>query len=301
MCNTNETLKEIASNDRITCNVYGLHLEKDNAECFSVNFSGEINVETLYTYRQKIKLFSTLNAVDFSLSGYGSKEFGIGEINLIQTKWNDYKNLLEKASNLDNLSHATENIKVTITRLVLGEKEYYCISNQEPSEKLYKKRRTYSVKDNLKLLRPNEFFTMTSDIDCIIDEQNECFYSFKNTNVIGLFDLDRAIAKYVSDKIEELDAWQFINNIDDIKHSIKHKNVYSSLYQILSKESYVNKLKTMSAEVMKERIIRVSNGDMTEENFADSKLIITKSNRAYILKLLAKKMKYNIAFDSVEN
>lgn len=301
MCNTNETLKQIASNNRITCNVYGLHLENDNDKSFSVNFSGKINTETLSTYLQKIKLFSTFNGVDFSLSGYGSKEFGIGRIDLIQAKWDYYKDLLEKASDLDKLSHATENIKVTITKLVVGEKEYYCISNQEPSEKLYKKSRIYSVKDNLKLLKPNEFFTMTSDIDCIIDEHDECFYSFKNTNVIGLFDLDRVIAKYVSDKIEELDAWQFVSNIEDIKRSIEQKNVYSSLYQILSKDSYANQLKTMSAEVMKERIIRVSNGDMTEENFTDSKLIITKSNRAYILKLLAKKMKYNIAFDSVEN
>ena len=57
----------------------------------------------------------------------------------------------------------------------------------------------------------------------------------------------------------------------------------------------------MTATDFKSRIIRVSKGKITDKDFKDDKLVITRSNRALFLDLLAKKMKYNIATDSVED
>ena len=66
-------------------------------------------------------------------------------------------------------------------------------------------------------------------------------------------------------------------------------------------QQYTAELKAMTASDFKSRIIRVSKGKISDKDFKGDKLVITRSNRALFLDLLAKKMKYNIATDSVED
>ena len=142
---------------------------------------------------------------------------------------------------------------------------------------------------------------MCGDFDCIIDEGQKCFYSLKNIPVINRFKLREAIKSEVKSSESILDDWSFIDNVDGIKGCLEQQNVYEPLFKVFRDKQYTEELKAMTASDFKSRIIRVSKGKITDKDFKEDKLVITRSNRALFLDLLAKKMKYNIATDSVED
>ena len=288
----------------ISSNIYGIHFDaQDKTLNFAVSMSGSINLDTNFAYTGKIQMFKNFKAVDFSIIPYGSKEYGVGEMKLIQEQW-DYLKNLTNVNNLQEITgraNASEAIHLTIVKIKLNEKSYYCLSFQEPSEKMYKKKKIYSVTTTLTTLMTNEFFTMISDIDCIIDEEQKCFYALKNSNVISLFGLETVVAESVAKDIQIVDDWKFIENKDVIKSAASQKNIYGTLFKIFNDKNYIEELKKVSPQEMKQRLIRVSKGEIKEENFNDDKLILTRKNRAYILDLLSKKKKYNPATDSVED
>ena len=223
---------------------------------------------------------------------------------MVKAVWDGYKNLIDGAQSIKESGEKsiTDKIELTITKVVLSsEKEYYFVATQEPSEKLYKKKKVYSVGDTLVSLKPNEFFTMCGDFDCIIDEGQRCFYSLKNTLIINRFKLREAIKNEVKSSESILDDWTFIDNVDVIKGCMEQQNVYEPLFKVFKDQQYTAELKAMTASDFKSRIIRVSKGKISDKDFKEDKLVITRSNRALFLDLLAKKMKYNIATDSVED
>ncbi len=288
----------------IKIDVYALHIDLNPENSKAICMQGSVNQETAEAYTQKVAIFKTFTAKDFSLSGYQSKEYGVGDISLIRDIWSDFKTLIDDASSIKECreKRLTDKIELTITRVVLNSKKtYYFVATQESSEKLYKKKKFYSVGENLVSLKPNDFFTMSSDFDCIIDENQNCFYSLKNTYVIKWFKLREAIKNEVKSFEGILDDWSFIDNVDGIKGCIEQQNVYEPLFKVFSDKMYSQQLKEMVAADFRSRIIRVSNGKITENDFNDNKFVITRSNRALFLGLLAKKMKYNIATDTVED
>lgn len=288
----------------IKTDVYALHIDSNPENSKAICMQGSINQETAEAYTQKITMFKTFVAKDFSLSGYQSKEYGVGDISLVKAVWDEYKNLIHGAQSIKGSGEKsiTDKIELTITKVVLSsKKEYYFVATQEPSEKLYKKKKVYSVGDTLVSLKPNEFFTMCGDFDCIIDEEQKCFYSLKNTPVINRFKLREAIKNEVKSSESILDDWSFIDNVDGIKGCLEQQNVYEPLFKVFRDKQYTEELKAMTASDFKSRIIRVSKGKITDKDFKEDKLVITRSNRALFLDLLAKKMKYNIATDSVED
>ena len=157
----------------IKTDVYALHNDSNPENSKAICMQGSINQETAEAYTQKITMFKTFVAKEFSLSGYQSKEYGVGDISLVKAVWDEYKNLIDGAQSIKGSGEKsiTDKIELTITKVVLSsKKEYYFVATQEPSEKLYKKKKVYSVGDTLVSMKPNEFFTMCGDFDCIIDE-----------------------------------------------------------------------------------------------------------------------------------
>ena len=290
------------NSDSIKTDIYALHIDNEVTEDIAVCMQGSINQETSEAYTQKIAMFKTFSARDFSLSGYGSKEYGVGDLELINEKWEVLKHKLNNAITIDEskIKKATNNLELTVTKVTISDNVYYFLATQEPSEKMYKKKKIYSVGERLVSLKPNEFFTMSGDFDCIIDEQQSCFYSIKNNQVINRFNLKDAIKNAVKSSEGVLDDWLFIDNIESIKDSLDKQNVFGPLFKIFGDVEYVKQLKDMKAIDFKTRLIRVSNGKIIESDFKDDKLVITRSNRALFLDLLSKKMKYNIATDSIE-
>ncbi|MCH5316232.1 MAG: hypothetical protein J1E81_09975 [Eubacterium sp.] len=286
----------------IKTDIYALHLDDDATKNVAVCMQGSINQETSEAYTKRIAMFKTFSPQDFSLSGYGSKEYGVGNLDLIKASWEVLKSLLDHAITIreSKIKQATTYLDLTITKITYFDKIYYFIATQESSEKLYKKRRIYSVGERLSSLKPNEFYTMSGDFDCIIDEDQSCFFAIKNTQVINCFNLKDAIKSVVQSSDGILDDWTFIDNVKDIKDSLDKQNVYAPLFRIFSDEDYTQQLKAMKAIDFKTRLIRVSSGKITENDFNGDKLVITRSNRALVLDLLSKKLKYNIATDSIE-
>ena len=289
----------------VTSNIYGVHFDDsgDKNLDFAVSMAGSINLDTAIAYTSKIQMFKNLKAVDFSIMGYENKEYGVGGIDLIQAHWNFLKSLIS-VDNLQTImgkSNASESLDLTIVEITLNDKTYYFLSFQESSEKMYKKRKIYSVKNVLTTLKTNEFFTMTSDIDCIIDEEQKCFYALKNKNVIDMFGLETVACQSVATEIQIIDNWKFIENAEIIKKDAGQKNIYGPLFKIFNDKKYVEELKQVSPQEMKQRLIRVSKGQISTENFKDDKLVLSRKNRAYILDLLCKKKKYNPATDTVED
>ena len=288
----------------IKTDIYALHIDSTPENSKAICMQGSINQETAEAYTQKITIFKTFTTKDFSLSGYQSKEYGVGDISLIKAVWDEFKNLIAGAQSIKECGEkkVTDKVELTITKVVLSsKKEYYFVATQESSEKLYQKKKIYSVGETLVSLKPNKFFTMCGDFECIIDEEQNCFYSLKNTSVITRFKLREAIKNEVKSSKSILDDWVFIDNVDVIKGCIEQQNVYEPLFKVFRDQQYTSELKAMTATDFKSRIIRVSKGKITDKDFKDDKLVITRSNRALFLDLLAKKMKYNIATDSVED
>lgn len=286
----------------IETNVYALSINKKETESLALCLKGSINKETAEAYTNKVSLFKSFESKEFSLSGHKNKEYGIGDLELIREEWENLKKLVDEANTIDGCKKKTitDKIGLTITKVVLSSKEYYFVATQESSEKMYKKKKIFSVGEVLKTMRPNEFFTMTNDFDCIIDEEQGCFYSLKNSQVIQLFNLKEKIKGIVKSLENNIDEWDFIENVDLIKCSINQQNIYEPLFKIFKDKEYVDSLKIMTAVEFKERLIRVANGKITENDFQDNKLIINKANRALFLELLARKKKYNIVTDSIE-
>ncbi len=288
----------------IKTDVYALHIDSDNKNSKAICMQGSINQETAEAYTQKISMFKAFDAKEFSLSGYQSKEYGVGDISLVKVVWDELKSLIAGAQSIKESGEkkATDKVELTITKVVLkSNKEYYFVATQESSEKLYKKKRIYSVGETLVSLKPNEFFTMCEDFECIIDEEQNCFYTLKSTPVINRFKLREAIKNEVKSSEAILDDWNFIDNVDVIKGCMEQQNVYEPLFKVFRDQQYTAELKAMTSTDFKSRIIRVSKGKITDKDFKKDKLVITRSNRALFLDLLAKKMKYNIATDSVED
>lgn len=287
---------------QIETDIYALHLDDDSAKNVAVCMQGSINQETSEAYTKKIAMIKTFDLQDFSLSGYNSKEYGVGNLELIKDNWEVLKSLLDHAITIDEIKikKATTYLDLTITKITFLDKVYYFIATQESSEKLYKKRRIYAVGESLVSLKPNEFYTMSGDFDCIIDEYQSCFFAIKNTQVINCFNLKDAIKNTVQSSKGILDDWTFIDNVQGIKDSLEKQNVYAPLFKIFSDDEYTQQLRAMKAVDFKTRLVRVSNGKITENDFNGDKLVITRSNRALVLDLLSKKLKYNIATDSIE-
>ena len=203
----------------IKTDVYALHIDKDSAKSMAVCLQGSINQDTAEAYTQKIAILKSCIAKDFSLAGYKNKEYGAGDLALIKDIWDSYMNLINSASSIkeSGLKRATDKVELTITRVTLSSKgEYYFVSAQESSEKLYQKKKIYSVGETLTSLKPKDFFTMCGDFECIIDEKHNCFYSVKNSQVINRFNLREAIKNDVKASEAILDDWSFIDNIDGI-------------------------------------------------------------------------------------
>ena len=288
----------------IKTDVYALHIDSTPENSKAICMQGSINQETAEAYTQKISIFKAFTAKEFSLSGYQSKEYGVGDISLVKAVWDEFKTLIAGAQSIKESGEkkVTDKVELTITKVVLSsKKEYYFVATQESSEKLYQKKKIYSVGETLVSLKPNEFFTMCGDFECIIDEEQNCFYSLKNTPVITRFKLREAIKNEVKSSESILDDWTFIDNVDVIKGCMEQQNVYEPLFKVFRDQQYTAELKAMTATDFKSRIIRVSKGKITDKDFKEDKLVITRSNRALFLDLLAKKMKYNIATDSVED
>lgn len=288
----------------IKTDVYALHIDSTPENSKAICMQGSINQETAEAYTQKISIFKAFTAKEFSLSGYQSKEYGVGDIPLVKAVWDEFKTLIAGAQSIKESGEkkVTDKVELTITKVVLSsKKEYYFVATQESSEKLYQKKKIYSVGETLVSLKPNEFFTMCGDFECIIDEEQNCFYSLKNTSVITRFKLREAIKNEVKSSESILDDWTFIDNVDVIKGCMEQQNVYEPLFKVFRDQQYTAELKAMTATDFKSRIIRVSKGKITDKDFKEDKLVITRSNRAMFLDILAKKMKYNIATDSVED
>lgn len=293
----------LKNSKQVSSNIYGIHIGENESDNFAICLSGEINSETNNEYVEKIIKYKTsFKCMDFSLGGYESKAYGVADLALGQSIWNSLKELIENSKNISEIKEkcVTDAISLTVVDLRYNGNTYYCLAYQEPTTKLYKKKKVYTVGSRLVSLKPNEFFTMTSDLDCIIDEQQWCFYSLRNTNVIKLFDLNIAIMNEVKNKKEIIDQWTFVDNIDDIKSNLDKKNVYEPLFKIISDEDYVKQLKIIQPSQFKERLIRVSKGQIVDNDFKDNRLCVNNQNRAFFLKLLAKKLKYNIGTDAVE-
>lgn len=68
----------------VKTDVYALHIDSNPANSKAICMQGSINQETAEAYTQKISIFKAFTAKAFSLSGYQSKEYGVGDISLVK-------------------------------------------------------------------------------------------------------------------------------------------------------------------------------------------------------------------------
>ena len=106
----------------IKTDVYALHIDSNPDNSKAICMQGSINQETAEAYTQKITTFKTFVAKEFSLSGYQSKEYGVGDVSLVKAVWDGNKNLIDGTQSIKESREKsiTDKIELTITKVVLS-------------------------------------------------------------------------------------------------------------------------------------------------------------------------------------
>ena len=127
----------------------------------------------------------------------------------------------------------------------------------------------------------------------MIDIQENKILIFDKKAFQAIFNYDDYQKETVKKDIEIIDQWNFLKSTNIIKDKCSQKNVYRNLAKVFADEEYMEQIKRTPPAKLKENLLTNGSGNFTETDFDGDQLIVTSQNLDSVMKMLAKRFKFN--------
>lgn len=305
MCNLNQILKnldDVKAKGKI--NVYALkNVHKPVKDSYAVALPSNINKEFLEEYCKTIYAFESFSCVKFDALEHKDNTYEYIELAAVDCVWNKFKELLGKdVLKRENYSTLVSEVNLTLCELSYNKKVYFLGALQEKSETKFKgKFPILAEEGKLTIIPSDRLLTLMLRVDFVVNEHEGRVYVLNRNNFQKVFNYYEILKKHVTENIDVINEWTFIDNTEFIKGELDTAYVYKSLSKVIDDNEYLKAIKKTKPRTLKKRLLEKSLGVFTEDDFKDDKLQINKSNLEKIIKMISKGFKYNFFTDKAED
>lgn len=219
--------------------------------------------------------------------------------------WNLVMNLIEEHLDFkDNHSiDILRNCNFNIYEMEYNEKTYYLCCKSQTAHNMFKHKFAFmSTNGAVKRVDTSKCFTLSDRIDFVIElcNDNIIVYIFNKSSFIHFFDYYNYIKEMVQGKISEIRLWSFLDSTDLIVKKINQKNVFLNLGRIINDSVYLEAVKKIKPNVLKQRLLNKCKDSFSEKDFNGNKLIVSTNSLPKIMKMISKQYRYNVFTDTAE-
>lgn len=289
-------------------NVYAVrYSQKEKNDNFSVSLPSNNNKTFITDFCKSVEVHKEKNVLPFNpvLAGFELNTYEYVPLGNVQKIWDEICNLVSDPINYygkDN-RNKVKNANLVICELKHEDCFYYlCAKQKQSSFRFLKGKRVFllSDQDEMEIVKLDDVFIMSSDVDFIVDTKDNRVLLFNKNSFQDIFKYDDYQKELVRDNIQIIDTWNFLESTELIKKKSKQKNVYKRLAKVFEDREYICQIKNTSPAQLKKRLLTKSPNDFTESDFTGDCLIVTDSNIENVMKMIAKGYNYNFFSDNAE-
>ena len=285
-----------------TINVYAVRYnQQKKADNVAVALPGNMNFDLRHNFCENLIQYKNAKETIFNPTSDGLEdgtyEFISLDVEVIKKKWDEIDSLLTTAIDY----HDTKSRRLVpfsnlfVCALDYNRHRYYlCARQREKSDKLLKGKYIFMEhQDVLVLKEPDDVFLMECYVGFMIDIYENKILIFDKKAFQAIFNYDDYQKETVKKDIEIIDQWNFLKSTNIIKDKCSQKNVYRNLAKVFADEEYMEQIKRTPPAKLKENLLTNGSGNFTETDFDGDQLIVTSQNLDSVMKMLAKRFKFN--------